>query len=101
MKIVIKISNLITSLNIQVDDEKGMFLLNNKAIDVDIEKFVSSLTTILASWQQKMVDESVIDGEEYSVKLRIGTKTRTYIGKNKFPSNYRDFKKLIEGVTKC
>lgn len=73
-------------------------LVNGKKKDVDTESFLRRLFCIVASWEQSMVNLSVLDGESYSVKIDDGQNKVQYVGKNKFPSNYSKFVSLINEV---
>ena len=98
MKIVIRLRSMTESLTIKIDDEKSIFLVNEKKKEVDIDDFVMRLQVILVSWEPFMINDSILDGSWYEVEMKLGDKTRKYIGKNKFPSNYTDFIELINEV---
>ena len=48
-----------------------------------------------------MVNDFIIDGEEYSVKIEKDGKNYLYEGRNKFPKNYRDFINLLRSANIC
>ena len=98
MKIVIRLRSMTEILTIKIDDEKSIFLVNEKKKEVDIDKFVRRLQVIVASWEPFMINDSILDGVWYEVDLKEGNKIRKYVGKNKFPSNYREFIELINEV---
>lgn len=98
MQIVIRLGSMSQNLNIKVDDEKSIFLLNGKPKDVDIDKFVMRLQVIIASWDLMMVNNSIVDGSWYQIDIKLGNKTRKYVGKNAFPLNYDEFINLINEV---
>lgn len=98
MQIVIRLGNINNNLNIKIDDEKSIFLLNGQPKEVDIDKFVMRLQIILASWEPVMINDNIIDGSWYEVEMKLGVKTRKYIGKNEFPLNYGKFIELINEV---
>ena len=98
MQIVIRLGSMSQNLNIKVDDEKSIFLLNGKPKDVDIDKFVMRLQVIIASWDFMMVNNSIVDGSWYQIDIKLGNKTRKYVGENAFPLNYDEFINLINEV---
>ena len=98
MQIVIKLGSMTESLTIKIDDEKSVFLVNGKKKEVDIDKFIMRLQVIIASWDLVMIDDSIIDGSWYEIDMKLGNKTRKYIGKNKFSLNYGKFIELINEV---
>lgn len=98
MQIVIRLGNIAQNLNIKIDDEKSIFLLNGQPKDVDIDKFVMKLQVIIASWDLEMIDNTIVDGTWYEIDMKLGNKTRKYVGKNAFPLNYDEFISLINEV---
>ena len=98
MKIVIRLNSLTEKLIIKIDDEKLTFLVNEKSKKVDINNFVMRLQVIVSSWEPLMVDDSILDGIEYEVVMKLGDKIKKYIGKNAFPLNYDKFIQLINEV---
>lgn len=98
MQILIKISTLNKIIDILVDTNKNVCMLGNKKINIDTKLFATRLIAITSSWEEKMIDNSIIDGEEYSVIVKENTTQQKYVGKNKFPKNYYLFKNLISGV---
>lgn len=98
MKGIIELKNMYKTLSIKFDSDKNILLVNEKPIKYDASEFLYKLQTIIASWDKVMINNSVSDGEIYSVKLKLDNKTREYIGKNKFPENYYKFIALINEV---
>jgi hypothetical protein len=98
MHILINVGNVKTNATIKINDEKEIFLVNNKHKNVDIDEFIMKLQSIISSWQLVMEDNAVIDGGWYNIKIKSGDKVRNYIGKNAFPINYDAFIELINGV---
>ncbi len=95
MKITVSIFNMYNSKYLVLDDEKNEATFNGKKIDLDIPPFASRLLTIISSWDHKMINDMILDGESYYVKVEKDGKVYTYEGRNKFPINYRDFVELL------
>ena len=98
MQIIIRLGNLTQNSTIKIDDEKSIFLVNGQPQNVNIDEFVMRLQAIVASWDFEMMDNSVADGSWYEINMKVGNKTRKYVGKNAFPTNYVDFIDLINEV---
>ena len=95
MKITVSVFNMYKSRYIVLDDEKNEATFNGKKVELDIPPFASKLLTIISSWDNRMVNDMVLDGESYSVKVEKDGKVYNYEGRNKFPLNYRDFIDLL------
>ena len=54
---------------IGIYDEKNEAMLGGKPIQLEVAPFASRLLTIVSSWEERMVNDFIIDGEEYSVKM--------------------------------
>lgn len=100
MKGIINVSDIQRSLTIKLDTEKNMLIVNEQPIKCDVKLFANRLQTIISLWDKVMIDDSVSDGEHYSVKIKYDDNIVEYLGANKFPSNYRDFITLINEVAK-
>ena len=98
MKVKINISNLSSVIDLRVDNSTDKCTFNGKVIDIDTKDFVKRLQFIVASWELNMIDNSIIDGERYSVTMVLDDKVREYVGINKFPLNYGQFKDLVYEV---
>ena len=96
MKVKVTVQNLREFIDIRLDTDTGRFLVNGVKTNHDPKKFLSSLQLIVASWQTEMIDDSIIDGESYSVTMVLNDQVREYIGRNSFPLNYSKFKSLIK-----
>lgn len=101
MKITVTLQNLTKFVNLEIDDRKNEAKLNGEKIELDIPKFASKLLTIVSSWEEKMVNYFIIDGESYTVKIEKDGKVYNYEGRNKFPQNYRDFTTLLKNNGIC
>ena len=99
MKISITVQNLSSVINLSINDETNEAILNGNEIQIDVSAFVSKLVAIVSSWEKEMINNLIVDGESYSVKIENQCKTYKYVGRNKFPINYRDFKKLISSLS--
>ena len=98
MKIFIKITNLSQVLKIYADDEENEVFVNDSPVNYDAKKFVGEISAITFNWDENYFNNTFLDGEEFRIKLVNNNKERLISGKNFFPSNYRDFKQLINEV---
>ena len=96
MKIEIELISMYKNTKIDVIDD--VFFVNGTKKDVDIERFMRRLFCITATWKENMVDNGILDGESYKVKIYDSDKKATYFGKNNFPANYGEFVRLISEV---
>lgn len=101
MKITVTIRNLSQQVYLTLNDEKNEAILGGKPIQLEVAPFASRLLTIVSSWEERMVNDFIIDGEEYSVKIEKDGKNYLYEGRNKFPKNYRDFINLLRSANIC
>ena len=99
MKVYVTVSNLSNIINIFADDEANTITLNGKAIDYNAVDFVSRIALITFNWPTKNINNNVIDGEQYEIRLIADNgQERKIVGRNSFPSNYGAFSKLISEV---
>ena len=99
MKVYVTVRNLNNIINIFADDAANKITLNDKPIKFDAVEFVSRVTLTTFNWPIRNIDNSIIDGESYQIKIIADdNKERKIIGKNSFPYNYADFSKLINEV---
>lgn len=96
MKISIILSSMTQFNQLVLDDATQEAKLNGKKIKLDIDKFASKVLSIVSSWEKRMVNEFIMDGQEYKVKIEKEDKTYEYYGKNKYPENFREFSKLLQ-----
>ncbi len=95
MKITVTVFNMYKSRHLTLDDEKNEAVFNGKKIELDVPPFASRLLAIVSSWDNRMVNNMILDGESYNVKIEKDGKVYNYEGRNKFPANYRDFVELM------
>lgn len=100
MQILINVGNMAESVNIKIDSEKDLFIVDGKNKQVDTDNFIMRLQAIVLNWPLIMIDNSVLDGGWYEVKIKVGNSVRTFKGKNAFPTNYYEFAQLIGEVSK-
>ena len=88
------------SLNVKLlaDEEKSFIFINGKKIKYLPEEFIANLLPVINKWDSVMINNGVVDGGEYFIKIKNDGKERSIIGKNSFPINYNDFVKLINEV---
>lgn len=89
-------------LKIDIQDNKNIvkYLINDKSkiFEVDdykINIFTERLNRTIDSWQEKYIDNSVIDGSiwQLSILYKNGFQ-KNYSGKNIFPGNFNNFNQL-------
>ena len=88
----------IKEINIIVDSTSGIVRLNDNVVDFDAQKFIAEINDIVLSWKPKMINDRVLDGSWYSVKIQDGISKKVFIGRNKYPANYNRFLELIDCV---
>lgn len=98
MKIGVRIKSIRRAVSIYLDDEDKVFTINGINCKMDKEEFKNRLLDIVLFWDEKMIAKGVIDGEEYSVKIKKENNVIEFKGYGKYPENYKDFIKLIEEV---
>lgn len=99
MKVFIKIINLDGVTDIFADDETKEMKLDNRNVEFDAVEFVGRVSVIVFNWKKRNMNNRIIDGERYQIKLISNDgKEKVLIGKNSFHSNYGELTKLIEEV---
>ncbi len=96
MKITITLSGLSNFTQLIIDDQKQEAKLNRTKINLNIDDFSSKILSIVSSWDKRMVNEFVLDGQEYMVRIEKNNKVYDYYGRNKYPDNYREFITLLK-----
>lgn len=97
MKILVTLTNLYNSIALKLDCEKNEATLNGKQIKLNVPIFSSKLLSIVSSWDNKMINDMVLDGISYSVEINKDGKRYKYEGRNDFPDNYNEFISLLRG----
>ena len=98
MQIIISLGNISNQTVIKIDDENALFLVNERPKKVDINRFIMRMQSIISSWQYTMINNRIIDGSWYDIKIKSGDNKRHYVGKNAYPQNYDEFISLINEV---
>ena len=98
MEVLVKLINQNEVINISADDELNKVVVNGKEVDFEAAYFIHRIVVITSSWQEKMIDNNIIDGVSYKVKLIKGKKEKVFEGKNCFPKNYGEFDRLLGEV---
>ena len=98
MIVVIRIENLNGRTEIGLNDKNNMCIVNGTKKNVDVSKFIKEIIGLTLSWTPVMKKDNVIDAESYTVLITNGKTEKTYVGKNAFPLNYNEFKKLISEI---
>ncbi len=98
MKILIQLKSFYYYNEIQIDVEKEKMWVNNKEIKIDINKFISRLFFITASWKNEY-NGNLLDSEEFDIFISDGKNiNKRYHGKGQYPINYMDFKNLLAEI---
>ena len=99
MKIGILVRSITGYYKITLENNK--FIVNGKEKNnIDIEDFTRRLFVIVASWDEEMINDSILDAESYSVVIHKDDKKFSFEGRGKYPENYNKFIELVMEVTK-
>ncbi len=96
MKIIVTLRSLTKLTRLELDEEKQTANLNGTPIDINVEPFINKLLKIVSSWKKRMVNDFILDGLEYTVKIEKDDKSFEFYGRNKFPDNFQDFINLLQ-----
>ena len=96
MKIVVNVFTMHKSTYLQIDTNTKQASLNSKKIALDVDLFANRLLKIVSSWENKMINNFILDGISYSVTIDNNGVETKYEGKNKFPKNFQEFTELLE-----
>ena len=97
-KISLGLSNLRKSVNLNLDYTTSTATLNGKPINLDVRNFMNKICEITSSWEEKMINENILDGLSYFVYIQKDGKIKKYEGQNKFPKNFSQFIILLDEV---
>ncbi|MBR4407246.1 MAG: hypothetical protein IKT27_02930 [Clostridia bacterium] len=99
MQIYIKIINQRGVLNIKGDENANLVEVNGDKIDFDARYFVGKMSQIVFLWEDKYIDNTMLDGVEFRVRVvNDKNEERVICGRNAFPENYDEFENLIGEV---
>ena len=85
-KINLGFANLAKTVVLNLDYENNKAVLNNKSYKMDVRGFMDKLATIVSSWEEVMINNSILDGISYHVYLQRNGELKKYVGRNKFPA---------------
>ena len=97
LNVLIEIKNMFGATEIQVDGENKIMWVNGKTIKTDVNKFLSRLFNITASWEGEYYRD-MLDAEEFSLYISDGKKTQNVHCRGRYPINYGSLKDLIAEV---
>ena len=98
MKITIKIYNFNQQTKICIDEKKNLLTFNGIKKNLNIPEITEKICILVSAWQNSYVNTSNIDGENYEIIIDENEKKFIYSGKNSFPHNYLELKKIVEEV---
>lgn len=93
----IKLQTLANITDITIDDQKRFFL-NGEQRKINVDTFMFHLKNIVRDWEAEYFAPNTLDGVSFSVLLTKDDRKFTSKGRNKFPSNFHSFLRLIEEV---
>lgn len=93
--IIYEINNRTLSINI---GEKNIIKYNNILSTISEEKifeYLLNLFRIIYNWNEKYIDISVIDGNNWKLSIIYSNgNKKEYIGKSSYPNNFETFERL-------
>lgn len=93
--IIYEINNRTLSINI---GEKNIIKYNNILNIISEEKifeYLMNLFRIIYNWNEKYIDISVIDGNNWKLSIIYSNgNKKEYIGKSSYPNNFEAFERL-------
>lgn len=95
----IKVKDSVSKVEIIADEAKDAITCNGKFAAHGASKFISRLLSITGSWPEESIDNKVLDGENYEVKIFFEDETRVHKGYGRYPNKYNEFKELISEVS--
>ena len=98
MVVEVVVENINKRTVIVANEDNDYLSCNGKESLFSGELFIERLIPIVVNWNDVMINNSVLDGVRYSIKIKNNGKERTIIGKNIYPINYREFSGLIAEV---
>lgn len=94
LNILIEINNMFGSTQIQLDERQRKMWLNGKEMGTDVDKFISKLLAITASWEEEYYRD-MLDAEEFNLYISDGNHTQKVHCRGDYPNNYNELKSLI------
>lgn len=102
MKITIEENSFFSPKStIVFDDEKDICLVDNVPFITDVKKDMQVILDCLCGAPLKMVDDGVLDGVSYVIKIEKNNETREYVFVNKFPQGFNNVFDIIGRLEKC
>ena len=62
------------------------------------DSILLEIVKCISSWKESYVNDRIIDGATYTIKIKSNNGMKTYIFKNKYPENFSDFLKALQEV---
>jgi len=98
MKVTIRKTSMFSSVVICADNVEKSVTLDYKPISYDPEKLVYHVFDMTRGWPNHLINDDIIDGKSYSVKIEDGDKLESFVFQNKFPPNIYRLIDLIRDV---
>ena len=95
MKAKIEVNNNNELKEIMFDTDAEELFLNGVKKDIDVDDFAIRFLLIVSSWDEKMVDEEILDGDSYHIIIKEDQLKKEYFIQNESPESFNDFIDLI------
>ena len=95
MKAKIEVNNNNELKEIMFDTDAEELFLNGVKKDIDVDDFAIRFLLIVSSWDEKMVDEEILDGDSYHIIIKEDQLKKEYFIQNEYPESFNDFIDLI------
>lgn len=94
------INNIIITINDQIiliDYHNDTITINNIVKNIT-KADVDNLLRIIRLWDNKYINDSIIDGEQFKIEINTNIGTDVIEGKGAYPSNYSSLKAWINDI---
>ena len=95
--IEISINALGEYLIIYINVKNKRLILNNIEKSITEEK-IYDLLRIIRNWKGNYQNSKIMDGESFKIIINTNEGTTIIKGKGNYPSNYQEFKELMNGI---
>jgi len=92
-----KIDIYLNELYVVIDLLGKYIEINNNRIDINCND-INNLFKIIRLWNNKYVDNNIIDSEEFKINIYSSDGIEVIYGKGKYPNNYNELKDWVGGM---